>query len=320
MKILITGGLGVNGVAAARALVVRGLRPVLMDIRDDASLARDILDQVDLAIVDVTDRDGLERVVRDRAVTHIAHLAAAMPDAAEADPPAAVRQNNVATANVLDVARARGIRRIVYTSSKGVYGEIDGEHGPPGYAPIREDYRRKPTDLYGLLKVSCEDLGRYFRRVHGIEFIALRFATIYGPGRGVRHGTLSFYDRIVETARAGTPWVVAHGADQINDTVYVADVGRSIDLALTAPAPREWILNIGSGRPSTPRDFLAASARLFPRHRVEIGPGPIERGRSNPAYCRLDIAAARRSIGYEPAFDVVRGVEDYVRLLDRLEL
>ena len=318
MKVLLTGGLGVNGAVTARLMVKDGLRPVLMDNRMDLTLMGDIKDHVDIVVGDICDRAALEKAVDDHGVTHIAHLAALMPEPAEANPRLAVQVSTGGTINVLEVARAKKIRRVVFTSSKAAYGEIDGEYAPPTCKPVREDYRKQPADLYGSLKVCCEELGRYYRETYGIEFIALRFVSIYGPGKEARHGPLSFYGQLIERARSGESWQIPQGGDQLNDAVYVGDVGRAVYLAIKAPTPKEWTFNIGTGKASTPRDFLNAAAKLFPQHKIELGSGPSKLGRSKQSYCVFDIAAAEKNIGYEPAYDVERGVRDYVATLERL--
>ena len=164
MKYLITGGMGVNGAVTARLMVRDGLRPLLMDNRVDYTLIEDIKNQVDIVTGDVCDQAALEKAVDDYKVTHIAHLAALMPEAAEANPRLGVRVSLDGTINVLEVARAKGIKRVVYTSSKAVYGEINGAEGPPNYKPLREDYRKIPADLYGSMKVGCEELGPLLSR------------------------------------------------------------------------------------------------------------------------------------------------------------
>ena len=318
MKVLITGGLGVNGAVTARLMVKDGLRPVLMDNRMDLTLTGDIKDQVDIVIGDICDKDALERAVDQHGVTHIAHLAALMPEPAEADPRLAIRVGAEGTINVLEVARAKNIKRVVFTSSKAAYGEISGEYAPPVCKPVREDHPKEPADLYGSIKVCCEELGRYYRETYGIEFIVLRFVSIYGPGKEARHGPLSFYGQLIEKARNGEQWDIPQGGDQLNDAVYVGDVARAVYLAIKAPTPKEWIFNIGTGKASTPRDFLNAAAKLFPHHKIRLGPGPSKLGRSKQSYCVFDISAAERNLGYEPAYDVDRGVRDYVATLERL--
>jgi nucleoside-diphosphate-sugar epimerase len=102
MKVLITGGLGVNGAVTARLMVKDGLRPVLMDNRMDLTLMGDIKDHVDIVIGDICDQAMLEKAVDDHAVTHIAHLAALMPEPAEANPRLAVQVSTGGTINVLE--------------------------------------------------------------------------------------------------------------------------------------------------------------------------------------------------------------------------
>ncbi|MBI3015476.1 MAG: NAD-dependent epimerase/dehydratase family protein [Candidatus Tectomicrobia bacterium] len=285
MKVLITGGTGVNGAATSRLLVSEGMRPVLMDNRMDLSLIGDIKDKVDLLEGDVTDFQALEKMVADYRITHIAHLAALMPEPAEENPRLAMRVGVDGTLNILEVARAHKISRIVFTSSKAVYGEMVGDFGEPRFLPVTEDHPKRPADLYGVIKVCCEELGQYYWETYGVEFVALRFSTIYGPGKEARHGALSFYGQLIEKTQAGEPWVIPQGGDQRNDAVYVGDVARSIFLALKAENLNRWVFNVGTGRGSTPREFLAVLKSLFPN---------------------------------EPLYDVDRGVRDYVNTIMRL--
>lgn len=318
MNVLITGGMGVNGAVTARLLVQEGLRPVLLDNRTDLSLIRDIEGRVDLIEGDVCDPQLLEKVVSEYQITHIAHLAALMPEPAEANPRLAINVGIDGTVNVLEVALAKKISRVVYTSSKAIYGEIRGEQGPPNYKPVREDHPKHPADLYGTIKLCCEVTGSYYREAYGVEFIALRYSSIYGPGKAARHGALSFYGQLIEKAMAGETWVIPEGGDQLNDTVYVGDVARSIYLALRKNPSDQWVFNIGFGRASSPREFLNAISKIFPNHRIEMGPGPSRLGRSKQSFCIFDISAARRCLEYEPAYDVERGVRDYVETIQRL--
>jgi UDP-glucose 4-epimerase len=318
MKVLITGGTGVNGAATARLLVAEHIRPVLLDNRKDLSLIRDIKNHVDLVQGDILDHELLAKVATDYHITHMAHLAALMPGPAEANPVLAVKIGVDGTVNVLETARACGIRRVVFTSSKAAYGEFSGEFGPPKFVPVREDHPRNPADLYGVIKVCCEDIGSYYRISYGIEFVALRFSTIYGPGKEARHGAYSFYGQLIEKVMAGEEVRLPEGGDQFNDAVYVGDVARAILFALRAGGLEQWVFNIGSGKGSTPRDFSRVLKTLFPESELEIGPGQSSLGRSKQSYCVFDIRAARDHLGYEPVYDVERGVRDYVATMRRL--
>src|SRR3970040_2633163 len=147
MKVLITGGMGVNGAVTAGLSAQDGSRPVLFDNRMDLTLIGDIEDKVDLVVGDVCDQAALEKIVDDFRVTHIAHLAALMPEPAEANPRLGIKLGVDGTVNVLEVARAKHIKRVVFTSSKEVYGEIFGEYAPPTCRPVREEYTKRPGDV-----------------------------------------------------------------------------------------------------------------------------------------------------------------------------
>ena len=318
MKVLITGGTGVNGAATARLLVLEGMRPVLLDNRMDLSLISDIKSNVELVEGDILDPQALEKVVTEFQITHIAHLAALMPEPAEANPRLAVKVGVDGMVNVLEGARAHKIRRVVFTSSKAVYGEILGEFGEPSFVPINEEHRRNPADLYGVIKVCCETVGNYYHERYGVEFVSLRFSTIYGPGKEARHGAYSFYGQLIEKAMAGEEIILPAGGDQLNDTVYVGDVARSILLALKTEKLKQWVFNIGSGKGSTPREFVTVLKRIFPEAKIQIGPGLSRLGRTKQSYCIFDISAARDQLGYTPAYDVERGVRAYIETIRRL--
>src|SRR4249920_4165322 len=107
MNVLITGGMGVNGAVTARMMVRDGLRPLLMDNRVDYTLIEDIKAQVDIVTGDICDQIALEKAVDQYKITHIAHLAALMPEPAEANPRLAVRVSFDGLINILEVARAK---------------------------------------------------------------------------------------------------------------------------------------------------------------------------------------------------------------------
>ena len=319
MKVLITGGTGVNGAAAARLLVSRGQRPVLLDVRADLSLIADIADRVEVVTGDVLDGAALREAAAAHAVTHIAHMAALMPGPAEANPRLAVAVGVDGTLNVLEAARACNVRRVVYTSSNAFIGDIRGRHGHPDFAPLDESHPPDPSDLYGVTKVCSETLGAYYRRRYGVEFVALRYPSIYGPGKLARHGVLALYGKIIEDAMAGRDVAVPRGGDQRNDVVYVGDVARSVALALEAGGLTRWTFNVGTGRGVTLKDFGAVLGRMFPDVRIDIGPGLDFRDGYKQSYCVFDIGRAREQLGYEPQYDLEAGVRDYVERVRRLD-
>ena len=320
MKTLITGGTGVNGAATARLLVSRGQRPVLLDNRVDMSLIADIVNDVDVVTGDILDGPRLQEVVAAHGISHIVHMAALMPGPAEANPGLAIAIGVDGTLNVLEAARACNIQRVVYTSSNAFIGDVRGKHGHPDFVPLDESLPPNPADMYGVTKVCSETLGNYYRKRYDVDFVALRYPSIYGPGKLARHGVLALYGKVIEDAMAGREFSIPRGGDQRNDVVYVGDVAHSIVLALNAEGLTQGTFNIGTGRGVTLKDFAAVLKRTFPDSRIDIGPGLDFREGYKQSYCIFDTGKAREQLGYEPQYDLERGIEDYVESIRRLDL
>src|SRR5690242_10260249 len=130
MTTLVTGAFGCIGAWVVRALLAAGERPVVFDLGDDPWRVRmiagsDAPSRIAIVRGDITDREGLARVVREHGVRRVIHLAAWQVPLCRQDPPRGAAINVVGTANVFDVARASGgqIERVVYVSSAAVFGE-----------------------------------------------------------------------------------------------------------------------------------------------------------------------------------------------------
>jgi UDP-glucose 4-epimerase len=321
VNVLITGGLGVNGSSVTRRLREKGHLPVVLENRPDTSLVADIA--ADIAVVngDVTDLEGLVAVLRDHAIERIVHMAALMPGQVQADPFLGFTVNAMGAVTVFEAARRAGVSRVVFTSSKAAYGEIvASEHRHPNYQPIREDHPSRPVLVYDVCKVAAEGMGRHYRRDHGIEYAALRFGTIFGPGKLVRHGKVSILSQIVENAAAGRPTRIAQGGDQRDDMVYVEDVAAGVVAAVLADRLDHDTYNIGSGRGSTLHDFADAVRANIPDADIEIGPGLDYLQMGVDYYSVFDLARARADLGYDPQFDLADGVQHYLKTMQRVGL
>ena len=126
-----------------------------------------------------------------------------MPEPAEADPRLGVKVGLDGTINVLEVARAKASSAWSSRARRPCTARSTARKGRRTTNRWAKIIRKIPADLYGSMKVGCEELGRYYRETYGIEFIALRFVSIYGPGKEARHGPLSFYGQLIEKAREG---------------------------------------------------------------------------------------------------------------------
>lgn len=312
MSILVTGGAGVIGATVVKQLVAHGAEVVVFDLRDDRSLLGNV--EVPIECGDICDKSLLVRVMRCYGVEKIVHLAAVMPDWAQENPFEASRINTWGLVIVLEAAREAGIARTVFTSSKAVIGRVAGPHMHPDYAPVSEEIGTHPYNVYGATKLAAEVLGKQLALESGLDLTVLRLTSTYGPGKTVRHGKLGILSAIIEGAFRGESVRLPSGADLRNDFLYCKDIAQAVIKALAAPHTGFHLCHIGSGRLASLTDFVIAVRRGIPYADIEIGAG-LDYGGGAGQYFRMDIQAARDILGYEPEYDVEKGVADYVQTI-----
>jgi UDP-glucose 4-epimerase len=314
-RILVIGGMGAIGIWVVRELIERGMFPVALDPRCDLQFLSGLEDKFEYVAGDVTDLPRLIHVLREQQIGRIIHLAAILWQC-EDNPPLGLAVNTGGTINVLEAARIAGIGRVAFTSAKAVYGQVAGPFGHPEYRPLPEDHPKSPDSIYGATKLAAEHIGLHYARKFGVDFIAMRLATLYGPGRLARHGAVALMSEMVEKARFGHAMRIRQGWEQGDDLLYTRDVASAIVSAALAPAPTDRIFNIGSGRPTTLGEFATVVRELFPGSDIEVGQGLDYWEMGKQYYSVLDVSRAREQLGFTPKFSLKEGVLDYVRWLD----
>ena len=177
-KVLVTGGAGCIGSDLAEALVQQGHRVVVLDNFSSGKLEH-VSPLLELPNFHLIEGDLLDVEILNSAmqgVETVYHLAA-NPDVkfVEGEPTDKdLRQNTLATYNVLEVMRRQGIRKLVFSSTSAVYGISDR-------IPIPEDQNPRPISLYGATKLSCEAMISAFQNLFGLQCWVFRFANIVGP-------------------------------------------------------------------------------------------------------------------------------------------
>lgn len=320
MNVLITGGLGVNGAWVTRKLIERGLCPVVFEKRVDLSLLGETRAREAIIVEgDVTDLEAMLRAFRQHRIQRVVHMAAVI-GGMQAEPLAGFEVNALGTVRLLEAACAAGVERVVYTSSRAAYGHIDGAAAHPYYEPITEDHPQRPKRVYDVCKVAAEGMGRNYAESRGIQFHALRFAQIFGPGKLSRHESLGIMSRLVENPLAGRPVRIPRGGDQKDDVIYVDDAAEAIVLATLHAGPRYDAYNISRNLGTTLHDFADAVRAVVPDADIAIGPGLDYHDIGVCYHGVMDNTRARQDLGFEPRYDLARGVAHYVAAMRELGL
>lgn len=318
--VLVTGGLGVIGSWVTRKCAEQGIRVVTYSRRPDISLIRDIVGEVDCVAGDILDLPSIIHTIKSYDIDKIIHMSAVMPEALEQNPFQSYRINVDGTINILEAARLMNIKRVVFTSTKGVYEKVRNEYAHPTYKPIDEDYPKAPNNTYSATKFFGENMALSYQRIYGLDVIIMRFAGIYGPGKQARHGALGLHSRIIESAMLEKPLRIPQGRDQMNDMIYVRDVANGVVLACFTKNANHCVFHLGTGRGETFGQLVEIVNKIFGKVPIEIGPGldPLQIPMAN--YCIMNIDRARRELGYNPQYDLEKGVRDYIEMMRQLEI
>lgn len=306
--VLITGGSGFIGSHIARGLVRRGYGVVVYDVVVNDKLIKDIKDNVAVVQGDVVNTALLTETIRKYDVNVIMHYAALLSAAAERDPYQGFKVNFEGTWNVFSIAKALGIKTIVFASSAAVYGV-----GIPDV--VREDIYTVPETLYGVSKQYGEMLGLWFCRRYNIEFIAFRYGSVIGPGR--RDGGFSAYSTlIIQKAAQGEGYVVNVPEDARLPIVYIKDVVDLVILALeNISRLKSRVYNVAGLTPSPTAREMVDAVRSYVRDvDIVFKPDPlaVKVVRSWPK--DMDCSRLRGELGWKPRYsDLNLIVEDFVK-------
>lgn len=146
-------------------------------------------------------------VVKNGHFDAIVHLAAqTMVPASMEDPKKDMEDNIEGTVNILEAARKYGVKRIIFSSSAAVYGDI-----APECLPVRETEPLRPVSFYGLSKMTCENYIRLYQKAYGLSYVIFRFANVYGErqGNGGEGGVVSVFAR--QLAEGKSPTIYGNG-------------------------------------------------------------------------------------------------------------
>lgn len=316
-NMLVTGGTGVIGSWVCSELLEQGVVPVVYDLRPDFSLLERIRDKIRFVQGDIQDKDSLEKTIKTLAIQKLIHLAAIVPPSSEEHFFEAFKVNVNGSLNIFEAARVCNCRRVVYASSRSVFGQLPDRFKSPTFSPIKESERPSPVSVYGTSKLMVEHLANVYVRRCGCEMIGFRFPGMYGPGRLLRHKTFSFVSRIIEAAHEGGEILLPVMKDEGDDILYVKDASRIIALTALKSNINSGIYHIGSGEIAKISDIT----RILENHCPNVRFTSVEKGglESNTGTntCLLDFEKAKQDLGYEPKFSLQKGIIDFLQFLDK---
>ncbi|MBI1968047.1 MAG: NAD-dependent epimerase/dehydratase family protein [Gemmatimonadetes bacterium] len=306
-KVLVTGGAGFIGSHVADAFLAAGDDVTILD--DLSSGSRDNLPAgAAFVVADIRSPEARD-LVATGGFAVLDHHAAQIDVRRSVDQPDLDAEINVVgLLNLMEGARAGGVRRVVFASSGGtVYGEGSA-------LPVGEEAPKLPTSPYGTAKLSSEYYLATFGLLYGIETVALRYSNVYGP-RQDPQGEAGVVAIFSERLLRGDPLTIFGDGEQTRDLVYVGDVASANLLASRHPV---WPLtsvdarafNIGTGL-ETSVNRLAAQLAETAGRRPAIRHAPPRAGEILRS--ALDVSKAERELGWRPRVSLAEGLASTFR-------
>jgi UDP-glucose 4-epimerase len=301
MNTLVTGGAGFIGSNLVARLVADGHRVTVVD-NLLSGYKRNLAPYPQVTFIqgDVRERSLVAQAAV--GIEVVFHLAASVGNKRSVDDPITDAEINViGTLNVLEACRQAGVRKIITSSSAGIFGELKT-------LPIREDHPLEPDSPYGCSKLCEEKECLAYAKLYDLEAVCLRYFNVYGPNQ-----RFDAYGNVIPIfvfqMLRGEPLTIFGDGEQSRDFVNVRDVVQAnIRAAMTVALSGAF--NIGSGTRITINRLVALLSQAS-----EITPD-VRHGPPRPGDVRdslADISAARQAFGFEPTVSLQEGIEEYMR-------
>jgi UDP-glucuronate 4-epimerase len=323
MAVLVTGAAGFIGAATSRALLERGDEVVGIDSLNDyydpklkqarlERLQQQFGNRFRFERLDFADADALKSFTDTIEIDGIVHLGAQAGVRYSLENPSAYVQSNlVGHCNMLELARHRRARHMVYASSSSVYG---GNKSLPFRVEDRVDH---PLSLYAATKKADELLSESYASLYRLPLTGLRFFTVYGPWGRPDMAMWIF----VKALYAGEPLPLFNGGEMRRDFTYVDDIVSGVVACLDGP-PRDdgevkaggstsphAIYNIGNSRSEDLMRLVELLEEQTGRKAL-LDPKPMQVGDVRETFA--DISAIERDHGFVPATSIDEGVPRFV--------
>ncbi|OEC59929.1 MULTISPECIES: SDR family oxidoreductase [Pseudomonas] len=302
MKALVTGGAGFIGSHLCELLISEGHDVIALDNLTSGRLAN--LQPVSgapgfsFAQVDIRDLEAMRSLFE--GVDWVFHLAGLADIVPSIEMPAQYYSTNVTgTFNVLECARAGGVKRLVYAASSSSYG-IPDHYPTPENAPIRPQYP------YALTKYMGEELVLHWASVYRFPALSLRLFNVYGPRSRTTGAYGAVFGVFLAQKLAERPFTVVGDGTQTRDFTYVTDVARAF-LSAAASDVQGLALNVGSGSHYSVNrlvELLGGSVEFIPKR-----PG-------EPDCTFADTTRIQQVLDWQPRVNFEQGVENMLAVID----
>ena len=308
MHYLITGGAGFIGSHLAEVLISLGHRISVIDNFDEFYSKTIKLKNLEKLIhhpsfhlyqMDIRNHDELEDRLNHHydAIIHLAAKAGVRPSIQAPMEYQSVNGNG--TQSLLEFAKERKVKKFIFASSSSVYGI--NKH----YPWSEDDHTLLPISPYASTKITGELLGHVYHKLHGIQFLALRFFTVYGPRQRPDLAINKFCRKILK--REPIPFY-GDGSTK-RDYTYIDDIINGIIGAIKYNKTGYEVINLGNSKLTSLTELVKTIEKCLGIKAI-INYLPAQAG-DVPITC-ANITKAKHLLDYHPQTDLKTGIARFV--------
>jgi UDP-glucose 4-epimerase len=311
MKILVTGGAGYIGSFMVKRLLDESHEVTIID-----STERGHKETVDpratLSIGNLLDENFIENELQKNKFDAIIHLAGYIGmEESMLKPEMYFKNNTFASLKLLEKAKEHSINKFIFSSTAGVYGN-------PVKIPIPEDHQKNPENPYGESKLMIENILKWFQKIHGISFAALRYFNACGASldstMGEDHNPEThIIPKAIEAALTNKPFYL-FGSDYkskdgtcVRDYIHVLDLVQAHMLALQKldKDPGGYIYNIGTGNGFSNKEIVEMIKKISGiNFQIKIG----DRRPGDAGELIADASLIKNELNFKPQYSDLKTI------------
>lgn len=299
MKALVTGGSGFIGSNVSKMLLSKGVEVVVFDNLSSGNYDNIRNLQVEFIKGDILDKDAIRESCE--GVDVVFHLAASVGRQRSIDHPQLDSEINlIGTINVLEGMRAHGVKKIVYSSSAAIFGELQSPE-------IDENHPQNADSPYGVSKLAAEKMILSYSDIYDITAVCLRYFNIYGVNQ-----RYDLYGNVIPIFAhrlfAGEPLIIYGDGTQTRDFVNVYDVARANVMAGLEYGKTD-VFNLGSGESIT-INKLAQMMQDFSG--IDNGISYLPERKADVKHCKAKANKVAKMMQFKTVVPLEKGLVEYI--------
>lgn len=294
MRTLVTGGAGFIGSHLVDKLIKEGHKVVVIDNLSTGK-KENLNPKAAFYKIDIRS-PKINQIFRKEKPQIVFHYAAQIDVRKSVENPIEDAKINIlGTLNILENCKKNKVKKIIFASSVGVYGDSKK-------LPLKENYPLNPISPYPITKLAIEKYLNYYQS-QGLDFVSLRYSNIYGP-RQISTGEGGVIAIFIDKLLKGEKPTIFGDGNQTRDFLYVDDAIEAAIKALKAPSGS--IYNVGTGKEITINNLLKLLSSI-----LDVKTKPISRPlrKGEIIRSRIDYSKARRELGWKPEYSLEKGLQ-----------